>query len=81
MGAIFAGLSNAEEAMVRAQKRVKDMSSARLLDWMDAALPGMHRHYDSYRRTGDPAHLAELALAHMNVGVVLDELLERKSGE
>lgn len=77
MGALFSGLDDSGEALARAQKRVKDMSTARLMEWMDAALPGLHRHYDMYRRTGDQAHLAEMTLAHMNVGVVLDELMAR----
>lgn len=67
--------------MVRAQKRVKALATTRLVDWLEAALPGMQRHFEAYQRTGDVAHLGELALAHMNVGVVLDELLEREFGE
>lgn len=78
MGAIFSG-TDAEGAVDRARTRVESMSRARLVDWLEAALPGMHRHFDAYQRSGDPAHLGEMALAHMNVGVVLDELLERAS--
>ena len=77
MAVVFGGLSDPEAFAVRAQKRVQGLSEARLLDWLEAALPGMQRHFDMYRRTGEIAHFGELTLAHMNAGVVIDELLER----
>ena len=79
MGAVFSGANTPEEAMARARSRVKAMSEYQLTEWMEAALPGMQRHFESYQRTRDVAHLAELALAHSNAGVVIDELISRES--
>lgn len=81
MGAVFSGLNSAEEALVRAQRRVAGLGTGRLTDWLEAALPGMQRHFEAYQRSGDEAHLGELVLAHMNVGVVLDELMSRAANE
>ena len=77
MAGIFGGLTDPEEIALRSRKRVKGLSEARLLDWLESALPGMQRHFELYRRNGDVAHLGELTLAHMNAGVVIDELLAR----
>jgi hypothetical protein len=75
---VFNSMVDAEAAVARAQARVKTMTPESLISWLDAALPGMMHHFDDYRRTGEVAHLGEMAMAHMNAGVVIDELLERE---
>lgn len=68
-----------EETVSRARARVGRLGEHELLDWADAALPGMMRHLDLYRKTGDTAHLGELALAEMQLNLVLAELLARNA--
>lgn len=64
------------ETIARAQKRVKGMRDAALLDWADAAAPGVMRHLDYYRRTKDGAHLTEASIAVWQLQLVLDQLIE-----
>ena len=49
-----------------------------MLEWLEPALSGMMRHLDAYRKTGDIAHLAEVAMANTTAWVLLDKMLEGK---
>lgn len=71
---IFEG-ANADDGAERAKRRVAKMSERELLDWLDGALMGMAHHLDEYRRSGEIAHLGEMAIGDMSVGVVLTELI------
>lgn len=66
-----------EETVARARRRIARMGDAELLSWADAAIPGMQRHLEEYRRTGDEAHLIELGIADMQFSLVLTELTDR----
>ena len=66
-----------EETIERTRRRVARLGERELLDWAEVALPGMHRHLDSYRSTGDDAHLMELSFAEMQLNLVLTELVVR----
>lgn len=66
-----------EATIARAKKRVKGMRDGDLLDWADAASPGIMRHLDQYRRTRIGAHLVEASTAQWQLALVLDELVER----
>lgn len=68
-----------EETIARTQKRVRNMSRRELLDWAEVALPGMMRHLDYFRRTGDIAHLMEMATAEMQLAIVINELVEHEA--
>lgn len=64
--------------MQRAHKRIERLSKADLMAWLEVAIPGMERHLEMYRRTGDVAHLGELALAEMTVNLVVSELMKKE---
>lgn len=70
--------ADTKEGMQRASKRIRQLSKTDLMAWLDVAIPGMERHLEMYRRSGDVAHLGELALAEMTVSMVVSELLERE---
>jgi hypothetical protein len=74
---IFSGATT-EEGMQRAHKRIERLSKADLMAWLEVAIPGMERHLEMYRRTGDVAHLGELALAEMTVNLVVSELMKKE---
>jgi hypothetical protein len=74
---IFSGATT-EEGMRRAYKRIEQLSKADLMAWLEVAIPGMERHLEMYRRTGDVAHLGELALAEMTVNLVVSELMKKE---
>jgi hypothetical protein len=65
------------EVVDRAQRRVKKLGDRELADWAEAAIPGMQRHLDLYRKTEEPAHLGEILLANYQLQLVVDELNER----
>lgn len=60
----------------RTRKRVAKLRDAELLDWAEAALPGMMRQLDAYRRSDDDAHLMELGFAEMQFNLALSQLIE-----
>lgn len=68
-----------EETIERARKRVRKMSQTGLLDWAEVAIPGMMKHLDYFRRTGDTSHLMEMAFAEMQLAIVLNELVEHQA--
>lgn len=61
----------------RAKRRIAKMSRTELIDWFEAAIGGMQRHMEEYRRTRDEAHLGELEIAETNMCLVLFELMDR----
>lgn len=65
-----------EATIERTKRRVAKMREPDLLDWAEAALPGMMRHLESYRRSGDVAHLMELGFSEMQFAIVLNELMD-----
>ncbi len=67
-----------QEGIERAATRIKNLGKTDLMDWLEVAIPGMGRHLEMYRRSGDNAHLAEVALANMVVTMVVSELLEKE---
>lgn len=69
------------ETIDRARRRVTRLSDRELLDWAEAALPGMMRHLDAYRRTDDDAHLMELGFAEMQFNFVLTQLLDNRAAK
>jgi hypothetical protein len=77
MVSLFSG-ATLEEGIERAHKRVKSLSKADLLAWLEVAVPGMERHLEMYRRTGSVEDLGELALANMTAYIVITELMEKE---
>jgi hypothetical protein len=77
---IFSG-TDQDKGIDRARARIQRMSENDLLDWLDNALSGMMRHLDSYRRSGEIAHLAELGLAEITVNLVISELTDKSLNE
>jgi len=74
---IFDGATQ-EEGIARVRKRIAGMSESQMLEWLEPALSGMMRHLDAYRKTGDIAHLAVVAMANTTAWVLLDKMLEGK---
>jgi hypothetical protein len=74
---LFSGATT-QEGIERAQKRIEGLSKADLMAWMEVAIPGMERHLEMYRRTGDVSHLGELALAEMTLNLVVSELMKKE---
>lgn len=61
----------------RIQRRVSGMSESQMLEWLEAAIPGMQRHLEQYQRTKKKDHLGELAIAEMTANLVITELMSR----
>jgi hypothetical protein len=66
-----------EATIARTRKRVAKMSAEQLLDWADVAVPGIQKHLDYYRRTGDEAHLVEASMAEWQLQMVLTEMMDK----
>jgi hypothetical protein len=67
-------VSKVDEIAARTQRRVRRLDDRTLLGWLEAALSGMCRHLDEYRKTDEVAHLGEIMIADTSVAVVLAEL-------
>ena len=67
-------MSQAEEMMARIRRRVAMMSPSDLMSWADTATYGIQRHLDDFRRTQDPANLAEIRLAAITMEAMCDAL-------
>lgn len=62
----------------RIRRRLASLDKAGMLVWADAAVSGMMRHLDDFRRTADEQHLGEISLAAAILGLMVDELAERE---
>lgn len=68
-----------DATIARTRKRLNRMRDGDLLDWADVAVPGIQRHLDYYRRTGDEAHLVEASTAEWQLSLVLTEMMDRRA--
>lgn len=68
-----------EATIARAKKRIARMRDGDLLDWADVAVPGIQKHLDFYRRSGDEAHLVEASTAEWQLSLVLTEMMDRQA--
>jgi hypothetical protein len=66
-----------QEMENRVKTRVQKMDTSMLLEWASLAASGMQRQIDDFRRSPDEAHLAEVNVALISMGAVVDELAVR----
>jgi hypothetical protein len=66
-----------EQMAARVKRRVQTMDTSTLLEWGSLAASGMQRQLDDFRRSPDDSHLAEVNVALISMGAVVDELALR----
>jgi hypothetical protein len=66
-----------DELAARTKRRIANLSDREEMEWLDAALSGVQRHLDEYRKTGEVAHLGEMIIAETPIAAVLDDMVKR----